>query len=47
MSLIDPELLPFVDEVRAENAAMAERARASFGNLDLQGDMAAQIRAMM
>ena len=24
MPLIDPELLPFVDEVRAENAAMAD-----------------------
>ena len=33
MPLIDPELLPFVDEVRAENAAMAERAKESFGQL--------------
>ena len=47
MPLIDPELLPFVDEVRAENAAMAERAKESFGSFDLQGDVTAQMRAMM
>ncbi len=45
--MIDPELLPFVDEVRAENAAMAERAKESFGSFDPQGDVTAQMRAMM
>jgi len=48
MPLIDPELLELVDEVRAENAAMAARAAAEFASgFDPDRDFVAQIRAMM
>jgi acetyl esterase/lipase len=47
MPLIDPELLPYVDEVRAENAATAARMRESMRTFDLTGDLTAQMRALM
>ena len=47
MPLIDPELLPFVDEVRAENAATAARMKESLSTFDPKGDLVAQMRAMM
>jgi acetyl esterase len=47
MPLIDPELLPFVDEVRAENAATAARMQESMRTFDVTGDFTAQMRAMM
>src|SRR6476469_8186498 len=47
MALIDPELLPFVEEVRAENAATAARMKASMSTFDVAGDLTAQMRALM
>ena len=48
MPLIDPELLPFVDEVRAENAATAARmVRSRRRTFDPKGDFIAQLRSMM
>ena len=47
MPLIDPELLPLVDEVRAENAAMVSRAAQAFAAFDPDGDAVAQARALM
>jgi acetyl esterase/lipase len=48
MQLIDPELLPLVDEVRAENAAMAARAAEEFASsFDPDADFVTQIRSMM
>jgi acetyl esterase len=47
MPLIDPALLPFVDEVRAENAATAARMQESMTTFDPKGDLVAQMRAMM
>ncbi len=47
MPLIDPELLPFVDEVRAENAATAARMQESMTTFDPKGDLIGQMRALM
>ena len=47
MPLIDPELLPFVDEVLAENAATAARMQESMSTFDPKGDVVEQMRAMM
>jgi acetyl esterase len=47
MPLIDPELLPLVDEVRAENAAMVTRMQESMTTFDPKGDLVAQMRALM
>jgi len=48
MQLIDPDLLPLVDEVRAENAAMAARAAEEFASsFDPDRDLVTQIRSMM
>jgi acetyl esterase len=47
MPLIDPALLPFVDEVRAENAATAARMQESMTTFDPKGDLVGQMRAMM
>ena len=47
MPLIDPELLPFVDEVRAENAATAARMKESLSTFDVTGDVTGQLRALM
>ncbi len=47
MPLIDPELLPFVDEVRAANAETATRMVESSAAFDPKGDFIAQLRSMM
>ncbi len=48
MRLVDPDLLPLVDEVRAENAAMAARAAEEFASsFDPGADFVARIRSMM
>jgi acetyl esterase/lipase len=47
MPLIDAELLPFVDEVRAENAATTARMVESTKTFDPDGDLVTQMRSMM
>ncbi len=47
MPLIDPELLPFVDEVRAANAETTARMVESSAAFDPKGDFIAQLRSMM
>ena len=47
MPIIDPELLPFVDEVRAANAATTARMMESSSSFDPKRDVVAQLRSMM
>jgi acetyl esterase/lipase len=47
MPIIDPELLAFVDEVRAANAATTARMVESTTTFDPDGDFVAQLRSMM
>jgi acetyl esterase/lipase len=47
MPIIDPELSPFVEEVRAANAATTARVEESTKGFDASGDLVAQLRSMM
>jgi hypothetical protein len=47
MPLVDPDLLPYVDEVRAANAETAACMIESASAFDPKGDFVAQLRSMM